>query len=65
MRAWQGRHGRIGGQQTQRNGFVASFLAQDIPTLVVLAFVFINKFLGRLEGNVIGLKSHIRKKRLV
>ena len=65
MGAGQRGHGCIEGHEPQLDGFIAPFLAQDIPAFVVFALVFVNEFLRGLNRNVIGLKRNIGKERFV
>ena len=57
-------HLAVGWHHTQRHGFLVALLAQHRPTSSVTPLVFVNERLGRLQGNVVGLKRQIGKKGL-
>ena len=60
----QGCQRRVVRHQTQAGGTVASGLAQSRPPLVVAPFVFGYELCGRLQRDMVGLKTHIGQKRL-
>ena len=56
---------RVSRDHAQGSGALAALLAQHIPAVLVLAFVFVDKSFGCLDRHMVGLEAHVGKKRLV
>ena len=58
-------HFGVGWYKAKGNGFVATFIAQHIPALVVATFVFVDERLRCLKRNVVSLECDVGKKGFV